>query len=87
LEADLVPARPASLLATGRGKLLLLLLCAVQFPFSIFRVKGLAAADATQMIAFAAFVSVFYFLTLYMQNVVGYSPRRPGQVPAQELAD
>src|SRR4029077_4187720 len=43
------------------------------FPFSIFRVKGLAAADATQMIAFAAFVSVFYFLTLYMQNVLGLS--------------
>jgi EmrB/QacA subfamily drug resistance transporter len=48
------------------------------FPFSIFRVKGLAAADATQMIAFAAFVSVFFFLTLYMQNVVGYSPIRSG---------
>jgi hypothetical protein len=34
----------------------------------------LAAADATQMLAFAAFVSVFFFLTLYMQNVLGYSP-------------
>ena len=30
------------------------------------------------MIAFAAFVSVFYFLTLYMQNVAGYSPIRSG---------
>jgi predicted MFS family arabinose efflux permease len=48
------------------------------FPFSIFRVKGLAASNATQMIAFAAFVSVFYFLTLYMQNVVGFSPIRSG---------
>jgi predicted MFS family arabinose efflux permease len=48
------------------------------FPFSIFRVKGLAAADASQMIAFAAFVSVFYFLTLYMQDVVGFSPIRSG---------
>jgi EmrB/QacA subfamily drug resistance transporter len=48
------------------------------FPFSIFRVKGLVAADATQMIAFAAFVSVFYFLTLYMQDVVGFSPIRSG---------
>ena len=48
------------------------------FPFSIFRVKGLAAADAVQMIAFAAFVSVFYFLTLYMQNVLGFSPIRSG---------
>jgi EmrB/QacA subfamily drug resistance transporter len=48
------------------------------FPFSIFGVKGLAASDATQMIAFAAFVSVFYFLTLYMQNVIGYGPIRSG---------
>jgi EmrB/QacA subfamily drug resistance transporter len=48
------------------------------FPFSIFRVRGLAAADATQMIAFAGFVSVFFFLTLYMQNVLGYSPIRGG---------
>jgi MFS family permease len=48
------------------------------FPFTIFRVQGLAAADVTQMIAFAAFVSAFYFLTLYMQNVVGYSPIRSG---------
>ena len=30
------------------------------------------------MIAFAAFVSVFFFLTLYMQNVLGYSPIRGG---------
>jgi MFS family permease len=48
------------------------------FPFSIFRVKGLAVSDAVQMIAFAAFVSVFYFLTLYMQNVIGFSPIRSG---------
>ena len=30
------------------------------------------------MIAFAAFVSVFYFPTLYMQNVLGFSPIRSG---------
>jgi predicted MFS family arabinose efflux permease len=48
------------------------------FPFSIFRTRGLAAADATQMIAFAGFVSQFFFLTLYMQNVLGYSPIRGG---------
>jgi EmrB/QacA subfamily drug resistance transporter len=48
------------------------------FPFSIFRARGLAAADATQMIAFAGFVSVFYFLTLYMQNVLAYTPIRGG---------
>ncbi|WP_034215856.1 MFS transporter [Actinoplanes subtropicus] len=48
------------------------------FPFAIFRTKGLAAADATQLIAFAGFLSVFFFLTLYMQNVLGYSPIRSG---------
>jgi EmrB/QacA subfamily drug resistance transporter len=48
------------------------------FPFAIFRIRGLAAADATQLIAFAGFLSVFYFLTLYMQNVLGYTPIESG---------
>jgi EmrB/QacA subfamily drug resistance transporter len=48
------------------------------FPFSIFRIRGLAAADATQLMAFAGFLSVFFFLTLYMQNVLGFSPIRAG---------
>jgi EmrB/QacA subfamily drug resistance transporter len=47
-------------------------------PFSIFRVRGLSAADVTQLIAFAGFFSMFYFLTLYMQNVLGYSPIETG---------
>jgi EmrB/QacA subfamily drug resistance transporter len=47
-------------------------------PLSIFRVRGLAAADATQLIAFAGFLAVFFFLTLYMQNVLGYSPIQTG---------
>ena len=47
-------------------------------PLSIFRVKGLAAADATQLIAFAGFYAMFFFLTLYMQNVLGYSPIEAG---------
>jgi EmrB/QacA subfamily drug resistance transporter len=48
------------------------------FPSSIFRIKGLAAADATQLIAFAGFISMFFFLTLYMQNVLRYSPIQAG---------
>jgi EmrB/QacA subfamily drug resistance transporter len=48
------------------------------FPFAIFRIKGLAAADATQLIAFAGFLSAFFFLTLYMQNVLGYTPIQSG---------
>ena len=47
-------------------------------PLSIFRVKGLAAADVTQVIAMAGFVSMFFFLTLYMQDVLRYSPIRTG---------
>jgi EmrB/QacA subfamily drug resistance transporter len=43
------------------------------FGFSILRINGLAAANVTQMIAMAGFVSMFFFLTLYMQNVLGYS--------------
>jgi EmrB/QacA subfamily drug resistance transporter len=47
-------------------------------PLSIFRVRGLAAADATQVIAWAGFYSMFFFVTLYMQNVLGYSQLEAG---------
>jgi EmrB/QacA subfamily drug resistance transporter len=47
-------------------------------PPSIFRVHGLAAANATQLIAFAGFLAMFFFLTLYMQNVLDYSPIETG---------
>ena len=43
------------------------------FPFSILRIKGLAAADVTQVIAMAGFYSMFFFVTLYMQNVLEFS--------------
>jgi EmrB/QacA subfamily drug resistance transporter len=48
------------------------------FPFSIFRIPGLLAADATQMIAMAGFYSMFFFITLYMQNVLGFSQIEAG---------
>jgi EmrB/QacA subfamily drug resistance transporter len=47
-------------------------------PFAILRVKGLAAADLTQLTAFAGFLSMFFFVTLYMQEVLRYSPLRAG---------
>jgi EmrB/QacA subfamily drug resistance transporter len=47
-------------------------------PLSIFRINGLAFSDATQLIAFAGFLAMFFFLTLYMQNVLHYSPIRTG---------
>jgi EmrB/QacA subfamily drug resistance transporter len=47
-------------------------------PLSILRVKGVAAADATQTLALAGFFSLFFFLTLYMQTVLHYSPIQTG---------
>jgi EmrB/QacA subfamily drug resistance transporter len=47
-------------------------------PLSILRIKGVAAADATQVLAMAGFFSLFFFLTLYMQSVLHYSPIQTG---------
>jgi EmrB/QacA subfamily drug resistance transporter len=47
-------------------------------PLSILRVKGVAVADATQMVAVAGFLPMFFFLTLYMQTVLHYSPIETG---------
>jgi EmrB/QacA subfamily drug resistance transporter len=48
------------------------------FPLSILRVKGLVAADITQLVAFAGFLTMFFFVTLYMQEVLGFSPIQAG---------
>jgi EmrB/QacA subfamily drug resistance transporter len=48
------------------------------FPLSILHIKGLAAADATQVIAQAGFLSLFFFITLYMQTVLHMSPIEAG---------
>jgi EmrB/QacA subfamily drug resistance transporter len=48
------------------------------FPFSILRIKGLAAADATQVLAIAGMYGQFFFLTLYLQDVLHYSPIQCG---------
>ena len=47
-------------------------------PLSIFRIKGLAAANVTQVTALAGFYSMFFFITLYMQTVLGYSQIQAG---------
>lgn len=45
-------------------------------PLSILRVRGLAAADAAQLVTFAGIYALFFFLTLYMQTVLLWSPLR-----------
>ena len=47
-------------------------------PLSILRIKGVAVADATQLVAVGGFVPMFFFLTLYMQTVLHYSPIQTG---------
>jgi predicted MFS family arabinose efflux permease len=48
------------------------------FPFSILRINGLAAADMTQVVAMAGFYAMFFFVTLYMQTVLGFSQIQAG---------
>jgi EmrB/QacA subfamily drug resistance transporter len=50
------------------------------FPFSIFKIKGLGEADLTMVIAMAGFYAMFFFLTLYLQNVLGFSQIKAGLV-------
>ena len=47
-------------------------------PLSILRVKGVAAADGTQMVMVAGLLPMFFFLTLYMQTVLDFSPIQTG---------
>jgi MFS family permease len=42
-------------------------------PPSTFRIRGLVAANVTGLVGFAGMLTMFFFLTLYMQTVLGYS--------------
>jgi EmrB/QacA subfamily drug resistance transporter len=47
-------------------------------PLSIFRINGLGFSNLTQLVAFAGVLAVFFYLTLYMQTVLGYSAIQTG---------
>jgi len=47
-------------------------------PLDIFKVRGLAAANITGLIGFGGMLAMFFFLTLYMQYVLGYRPVAAG---------
>jgi EmrB/QacA subfamily drug resistance transporter len=47
-------------------------------PFSIFKVQTLTAANAAGLIMGTALFSMFLMLTLYMQQVLGFSPLKTG---------
>ena len=50
-------------------------------PFSIFRLQTLTAANIVMFIMGTALFSMFLMLTLYMQQVLHFSPLRPARVP------
>lgn len=47
-------------------------------PLAIFRVRGLVAANVTQVVAIGGLYGMFFFVTLYMQTVLGYSALQTG---------
>ncbi|WP_067541147.1 MFS transporter [Nocardia crassostreae] len=47
-------------------------------PLSIFRIKGLAAANLSYLTIAAGMLAMFFFLTLYMQSVLGFSELEAG---------
>jgi EmrB/QacA subfamily drug resistance transporter len=47
-------------------------------PLRIFSNRGLAASDATMLVVAAALFGMFFFLTLYLQQVLGYSALKTG---------
>jgi predicted MFS family arabinose efflux permease len=47
-------------------------------PLTIFRIRNVTGANLIQLSIAAALFSVFFFTTLYVQDVLGYSPARTG---------
>ncbi|MFB8274294.1 MFS transporter [Nocardia colli] len=47
-------------------------------PLSIFRVKGLAAANLTHLTLAAGMLAMFFFVTLYLQEVLGFGEFQAG---------
>ena len=46
--------------------------------FRIFRTRAIGASNLIGLLTGAALFSMFFFVTLYMQNVLGYSPLKAG---------
>jgi EmrB/QacA subfamily drug resistance transporter len=47
-------------------------------PFSIFRVRTVTGANVVGILIGASLFSMFYFISLYMQQILGYSPIKAG---------
>jgi EmrB/QacA subfamily drug resistance transporter len=47
-------------------------------PLRIFRIRNLVGADTMMLLQSAGLFSIFFFTTLYMQEVLGYTPIKTG---------
>jgi EmrB/QacA subfamily drug resistance transporter len=47
-------------------------------PLSVFKLRNITGANLIQLCIAASLFSVFFFTTLYIQNILGYSPVRTG---------
>jgi len=47
-------------------------------PLWIFKIRNLVGADSLMLLVAAGLFSVFFFTTLYMQEILGYTPIRTG---------
>jgi EmrB/QacA subfamily drug resistance transporter len=45
---------------------------------SIFRVRSIAAANSTMLLVASAMFGMFFFVSLYVQEILGYSPLKAG---------
>ena len=75
--------RTIGLLAAGRALLAAFLAIESRSPaplmrLSIFRLRSLAAADVTLLLNSAAVFWTFFFVSLYLQQILGYRPLRVG---------
>ncbi|WP_425443838.1 MFS transporter [Streptomyces aidingensis] len=76
---------PATLAPLLGGALLLTLFVLAEarsraplMPLRLFRLRSVSTANTAMFVCGAAMVSSWYFLTLYMQNVLGLSPLQAG---------
>jgi EmrB/QacA subfamily drug resistance transporter len=51
---------------------------APMLPLSLFRVRNFAVANASTLVTYAGLIGTTFFLTLYLQQVGGYSPLAAG---------
>ncbi|MFB6567037.1 MFS transporter [Streptomyces noursei] len=76
---------PSALLPLAAGLVVLAVFVAVEarakaplMPLTLFRLRSVSSANAAMVLAGAAMFSMWYFLSLYMQNVLSYTPLQAG---------